>query len=156
MAQEVRGTDYSLLQMAWGGLEDGASITRHSKSRFVCAVKTLFLKFCTRKSEIISLKITYYVWKIKKKTVKRVKMHKFVVCACKYQDFAPSQKIVRGRTTVRQWLLETLSKTARRGWAIGAILNNWALASVAMRPYSLWPYIQPHVLKIICYNMGIF
>ena len=26
------------------------------------------------------------------KTVKEVKMHKFLVCACKYQDFAQSQK----------------------------------------------------------------
>ena len=29
---------------------------------------------------------------MKKKTVKEVKMHKFLVCACKSQDFAQSQK----------------------------------------------------------------
>ena len=29
---------------------------------------------------------------MKKKTVKKVKMHIFLVCACKSQDFAQSQK----------------------------------------------------------------
>ena len=29
---------------------------------------------------------------MKKKTVKEVKMHKFLVCTCKSQDFAQSQK----------------------------------------------------------------
>ena len=29
---------------------------------------------------------------MKKKTVQEVKMHKFLVCACKSQDFAQSQK----------------------------------------------------------------
>ena len=29
---------------------------------------------------------------MKKKTAKEVKMHEFLVCACKYQDFAQSQK----------------------------------------------------------------
>ena len=29
---------------------------------------------------------------MKKKTVKEVKMHKFLVCACKSQDIAQSQK----------------------------------------------------------------
>ena len=29
---------------------------------------------------------------MKKKTVKEVKMHNFLVCGCKYQDFAQSQK----------------------------------------------------------------
>ena len=33
-------------------------MNRHSKSRFFCAVKTLVLKFCARKSAKISLKIT--------------------------------------------------------------------------------------------------
>ena len=31
---------------------------RHSKSRLFCAVKTLYMKFCARKSAEISLKIT--------------------------------------------------------------------------------------------------
>ena len=30
--------------------------------------------------------------KMKKKTVKEVKMHNFFICACKSQDFAQSQK----------------------------------------------------------------
>ena len=33
------------------------------------------------------------MWNIKKKTAKEVKMHNFLVCACKSQDFAQSQKI---------------------------------------------------------------
>ena len=40
---------------------------------------------------------------MKKKTVKEVKMHKFLVCACKSQDFAQSQKNCarsRNRVTV--------------------------------------------------------
>ena len=40
---------------------------------------------------------------MKKKTVKEVKMHEFLVCAFKYQDFAQSQKIFaqsHDRTTV--------------------------------------------------------
>ena len=40
----------------------------------------------------MSLKITQYVWNMKKKTVKEVKIHKFLVYACKSQDFAQSQK----------------------------------------------------------------
>ena len=37
----------------------------------------------------------------KKKNAKEVKMPKFLVCACKSQDLAQSQKILNGRMTVR-------------------------------------------------------
>ena len=40
--------------------------------------------------------------KHEEKNVKEVKMHKLLVCECKSQEFAQSQKNVRGRTTVRQ------------------------------------------------------
>ena len=43
---------------------------------------------------------------------KKVEMHKFLVCTCKSQDFAQSQKKLCGRTTVRSTLLETLYKVA--------------------------------------------
>ena len=33
---------------------------------------------------------------MKKKTVKEVKMHKFLVCTCESQDFAQSQKNLAG------------------------------------------------------------
>ena len=46
--------------------------------------------------------------KHEEKTVKEVKMHKFLVCSYKSQDFAQSRKILRGRPTVRLCLLETL------------------------------------------------
>ena len=60
------------------------SPARHCKRRFFCAVKTLVLKFCARKRGKRSLN--------KEKTVKEVQMHKFIVCACKSQDFAQSKK----------------------------------------------------------------
>ena len=40
------------------------------KVDFFCTVKTLVLKFCRRKSAKISLKITQYVWNMKKKNCK--------------------------------------------------------------------------------------
>ena len=45
---------------------------------------------------------------MKKKNAKKVKMHKFLACACKSQDFAQGQKNLRGRTTTRPHVLETL------------------------------------------------
>ena len=65
---------------------------RHSKSRFFCAVKTSVLKFCARKSGKVTPKITYYVWIMKKKLKKVVKMHKFLICAYNSQDFAQTQE----------------------------------------------------------------
>ena len=50
-----------------------------------------FKMLCKKKLKNIT-KITYYVWKMKKTTVKEVKMHNFLVCACKSQDFTQSQK----------------------------------------------------------------
>ena len=38
---------------------------------------------------------------MKKKTAKEVKVHTFLDCACKSQDFAQIQKISRGRTIAR-------------------------------------------------------
>ena len=70
--------------------------TRHSKSRFCCAVKTLVLKFCARKSGKISKKNHLTCVKHEEKSCKEVILHKFLVCACKShksQDFAQSQKI---------------------------------------------------------------
>ena len=49
---------------------------------------TLVLKLCARKSTKITLQITYYVWNMKKKSVKEVKEHIFLVCAYKSQDDA--------------------------------------------------------------------
>ena len=50
-------------------------------------------KFCAIKSVKMSLKITQYVWNMKNKTVKEFKIRKFLVYACKSQDFAQSQTI---------------------------------------------------------------
>ena len=65
---------------------------RHSKSRFFCAVKTLVSRFGTRKSAKISLKTLNMCETWRRKTGKGVKMHKFLVCPCKSQYFAQSQK----------------------------------------------------------------
>ena len=41
-------------------------------------------------------------------------MDKFLACAYNSQDFAQTQEILRGRTTVKPWHLETLPDTWHR------------------------------------------
>ena len=62
-------------------------VSRYSKSRLCCAVKTSVLKFCARKSTK-SCKCV----KNEEKTVNEVKLYKFLVWAYKSQDFALSKK----------------------------------------------------------------
>ena len=57
----------------------------------------------------------------KKKTVKEVKMHKFLFAHANLKILHKVRKFVRGRTTVRPWLLETLRPRSlgyTGGWQI--------------------------------------
>ena len=59
-------------------------VDRPSKIRCFCAIKTSVLKFCARKK---CKNIT------KNHLIKRGLNSSFLVCACKFQDFAQSHKI---------------------------------------------------------------
>ena len=58
---------------------------------------------------------------MKKKTVKEVKMHIFLVCACKSQDFAQSQKIFARSHDRETVILETLDIVSMVGFKVDTI-----------------------------------
>ena len=70
---------------------------------------------------------------MKKKTVKEVKMHNFVVCACKSQDFAQNQKIFA-------WSHDRVTKTFRN--------------SVNRRPFPIQVHQQTKVTQQVnCFSV---
>ena len=69
----------------------------------------------------ISLKISWYVWNVKKNTEKEVKMHNFLVCAYKFQDFAQNLKKIaqsydRETVTFRNSGYRFLDKNPKYFW----------------------------------------
>ena len=81
---------------------------RHSKSRFLCTVKTSVLKFFPgKKSKNITINPLIYV-KYEEKRVKEVNILFFQFAHANLKILRKVIKLLRGRTTVRPCLIETL------------------------------------------------
>ena len=84
---------------------------RRSKSRFFCAVKTLVMKFYASKSAKKNTHTKNHIICVnhEEKTVKAVTMHTFLFMHTNLKILHKLRKMLRSRTTVRPWWLETLT-----------------------------------------------